>query len=344
MSLAAEGASRTAFAGRRSRRSRELMDAARAQLAGTDSPEARGFIALTEALCEFWSANWHRAAPLADAADRQLREHCSGVAWERANCDNLRMEIAFHRGEWAKLAEYGQGQPGRLEDAKARGDLHAIVALLLEGTIRFLMADQPAQAEEFVRQTLSVLPADRLFTPQVVATGLRVNIALYSGDGRAAAALVLRPDRSLKRSQLLRVEPAWIQTMDTKSRAVLGAAVTNNGATGELRIAAASARQLARRKNPWATALSLLIRANIASFERARQPTLDFLTRAETEFLACSMAQYVATCRYRRGQLIGGSDGRGLMAEAEQWAASQHIVNPGRVFDMLAPGRWNFGV
>ena len=61
---------------------------------------------------------------------------------------------------------------------------------------------------------------------------------------------------------------------------------------------------------------------------------------SEAEADALHISQYVATCRYRRGTLLGGSQGQALMAEALDWAASQRIAEPSRIFDMLAPGRW----
>ncbi|HVY61713.1 MAG TPA: hypothetical protein VHF22_08670, partial [Planctomycetota bacterium] len=46
----------------------------------------------------------------------------------------------------------------------------------------------------------------------------------------------------------------------------------------------------------------------------------------------------VATARRRRGELIGGDQGRSLVADAERWAAGEAIRSSGRFFELMAPG------
>ena len=67
---------------------------------------------------------------------------------------------------------------------------------------------------------------------------------------------------------------------------------------------------------------------------------LELLGRAEAEFQSVDMSHYVAACRYRRGMLVGGEEGHALVVAGQTWASRQGVVNPPRVFDMLAPGRW----
>jgi len=62
--------------------------------------------------------------------------------------------------------------------------------------------------------------------------------------------------------------------------------------------------------------------------------------RAETAFRAADMAHYLSACEYRRRALLGTERGQALIASAKAWATSQGVVNPPRIFDMLAPGRW----
>jgi hypothetical protein len=100
------------------------------------------------------------------------------------------------------------------------------------------------------------------------------------------------------------------------------------------------ARKLARKQSAWAQPISLLIRAGVASVRQQDTVALDLLERAEREFRAIEMAHFVAACQYRRGTLLGTDDGRTLVRAAEAWAASQGVVNPRRVFEMLAPGCW----
>jgi hypothetical protein len=67
---------------------------------------------------------------------------------------------------------------------------------------------------------------------------------------------------------------------------------------------------------------------------------MTLLEQSEAEAHAAHMSHYVATCQYRRGTLLGGSEGQALIAEALVWAEAQRVVDPPRIFDMLAPGKW----
>jgi hypothetical protein len=343
-SLAMDAANEAAFSGRDSPRIRNLIARARAVCAEIDAPEAIGFINTTEAICVWMTGDWDRASRLAEEAERFLSEHCSGVAWEHATAIGLRVDTAFHRGEWAKLADYNQHFRGRLENARARGDLHALVVSMLEGAMGFLIADQPELAEQFLLEMRGALPQHRFLLPNIWALGIQVFIALYVGDAERAWSLVESSWRNVEKSKFLRVQWATIAAVEPRARAAIAAAAAKGGSAGYLKVAAACAATLARKNPRWATPLSLLIQAGVANVRRERQETLDFLQRAETEFQTCGMAQYVAVCKYRRGMLIAGEEGRILIAAAEGWAKSQRVVNPARVFDMLTPGQWKLEV
>jgi hypothetical protein len=101
-----------------------------------------------------------------------------------------------------------------------------------------------------------------------------------------------------------------------------------------------NARILTRKHPRWAKAVALQIRAGVANVRQQRQAALELLQQAEAEFRACEMAHVVAACQYRQGTLRGGEEGRAAIATAEAWAVSQRVMNPPRMFDMLAPGRW----
>jgi hypothetical protein len=52
------------------------------------------------------------------------------------------------------------------------------------------------------------------------------------------------------------------------------------------------------------------------------------------------MALYAAVSRRRLGELMGGPGGSDLVAAADEWMGGQGIVNPARMTQVLAPGRW----
>jgi hypothetical protein len=68
---------------------------------------------------------------------------------------------------------------------------------------------------------------------------------------------------------------------------------------------------------------------------------LGILARAESGLRAAEMALHLAAARRRRGELIGGDAGRGLVDESNAWMAGQGIRNPDRMCVLLAPGAWS---
>lgn len=90
----------------------------------------------------------------------------------------------------------------------------------------------------------------------------------------------------------------------------------------------------------WSNPLAHLIHAGVAACRGETASAIALLTSAEAGFEAAAMQLYAAVARYRRGQLIGGVQGRALIEAAEAWMTNQNIKNSTRVAAMLAPGRW----
>jgi len=340
LSLAAEALARAASEGQDSPKIGELIAEARAKCSDMQFPEALGFILTAEAFAACVVGNWRRALRLAEHAERYLSEECSGVAWERATSIQLRTTGSFHLGEWATAAGDAELSPGAVvEEAKARGDVYAMVASIPAATVRFLVSDEPLLGRQFIHDTIAALPGNRFLVPNVWAFNLEVYIALYTGDGEGAWSLVESRWPALSASFFLRVEYLAIIVLDVRARAAVAAA-TNDRHARLVKEALRCARTLARKRSRWAHAVSVLIQAEVASIRRQWDLVLELLERAEFAFQAVEMAHCVAACRYRRGTLIGGEKGRALLSAAHEWASSQGVVNPVRTFDMLAPGRW----
>jgi hypothetical protein len=341
MALAAEAAARAASSGRDSPAIRALIARARGLCEESDAPESRGFIAIMEALCACVVGDWRHCLRLAVDAEHFLSEKCSGVAWERATSIQLQSAAAFHLGNWGSMSEHAQRFPRHLQEAEALGDFHAMVTSIPGGTVPFLSADQPGLAERFIRDTIAVLPGDRFLMPNVWVFTLQVYTALYQGQGEAAWTLVNEQWPSLSRSLFLRIEYVAIVTLDVRARAAIAAAAGTTGTTNRhVNEALRTAKKLARRHSRWACATALMIQACVASVKGQREAAVDLLERAETAFRLADMSQCVAACQYRRGGLVGGETGAGLIADAEAWTRAQGIANGARIFDMLAPGRW----
>ncbi len=85
-------------------------------------------------------------------------------------------------------------------------------------------------------------------------------------------------------------------------------------------------------------ALATVRRAAVASLRSDPTRALSLLQSAADQFDACDMALYAAATRRRKGQLLGGDEGRALVEAADAWMAGQGIKNPARMTALFAPG------
>jgi hypothetical protein len=123
--------------------------------------------------------------------------------------------------------------------------------------------------------------------------------------GRAAAALALESESSARRALLRRAK----------------------------RHAAAIARIDVTCTPHWAGT----ILAAVAAQEGRTGDALSLLRSAEAGFEEIEMPGYAESCRRRRGEILGGDEGRALVAEADERLRSRGVVNPSRWADAYLP-------
>ena len=87
-------------------------------------------------------------------------------------------------------------------------------------------------------------------------------------------------------------------------------------------------------------ALALLVRAAVTHGGGNPEAAADLLERAEAALNACDMRLYAAAARYRRGQLMKGTEGASLVETATEIMVTEDIVAPAKVANWLAPGPW----
>ena len=339
MSLAAEAAYRST-AGRGDLRTiRGLLSTAHGLSEGTERPQTRGLIAAMEGLCAMLRGDWRTAWELSQRADHILREECTGVAWERSTNTQVAIAAALHLGEWSKLSDFTAHLAGRLQDAKARNDIHAINSMFSGGHV-CLLAARPWLARDLVQEAIAALPDSGFFIPHFSALQAQVDLALYEDNAVLAWNLAHSQWRGILKSGLQRVQFIAIMGLHFRGRAAVAAAAGADDASMYLRDALRCAGWLERERRDWARMIASVLRAGVASVNGDKTAAGDFLERAEADAEAAHMSYYVAACRYQRGRLVGDAEGRQLVADALAWAAAQHVVDPRRIFDMLAPGEW----
>jgi eukaryotic-like serine/threonine-protein kinase len=91
-------------------------------------------------------------------------------------------------------------------------------------------------------------------------------------------------------------------------------------------------------KLAWSNMQVQLIRAGLAHVQGKREETLAHLETAEKGLEEVEMAVYAAAARRRRGLLLGGDEGRGLVARAEATMKERGIADVAATTAFHSPG------
>src|SRR5262249_15221047 len=157
-------------------------------------------IGLTHAMAaaRAWNlGQWTSCNEQARQAVAILRDRCRGVTWERDTANIYELDSLRWMGAWAEMQRL---LPPLLEDARARGDLHAEMILRLHcGTCAALARDDPDAARDGLR-TLDRWSNVGFHLAHLIELHNQVETALYCGDGASALRFVDRQWPDLRRS------------------------------------------------------------------------------------------------------------------------------------------------
>jgi eukaryotic-like serine/threonine-protein kinase len=336
--LALEAGYSAASGGRTRQQSEKLIQMAMALAKRIKHPYALSFVTLQIGAVAFFEGRVKKAVETCEQAEEMLRETCTGVAREIDNCHNMILFSLYFMG---RLKELSSRLPAVFKEVKERGEVYgdAIAWTRLSG-ITFLMADQITEARQNLRQTEDRWSNEEFQVHHYHNMIIESEIELYSGDGTAAWKCITEHWHAYTRSLLLRVQCALIESSYTQARCALAAAASAADPEPLFRVAEKDAGRIERENMPWGTPMAKLIRAGLATFRGEIEKSISLLALAETGFEAADMALHAEVARRRRGQLLGGEQGRALVEAADKWMAQQMIKNPERMADMFAPGRW----
>jgi hypothetical protein len=160
----------------------------------------------------------------------------------------------------------------------------------------------------------------------------------YSGNARAAWERVERLSPVLEKSHLLRA--ALVRTCLAYERGLSAVAAAGAGfdRTRALKAAEKYARDLSREKLAFGRAMGQLLRAGAHAVRGDRESALSELGAAIPMLDAADLGYFAACARHRRGELLGGSAGRALVAQSRAFFEGQQVKNIERCLAMSAPG------
>lgn len=334
--LAWEGAHSSTAGVPARRTTAKLIDAADALAQRIDHPHARGLVTLCRGIAGYMEGRWKEGREFSERAEAIFRNHCTGVAWELDTAHSFSNWSLFFLGE---VAELTRRLPLLLQEARERGDLYAATNLgTFVGHLTWLAADDPAGAERDMHDVMALWSQHGFHVQHLTGVMGRTQIALYRGDGLDAWRIITGEWSGLVKSLFLRVQTVRIFMYDLRARSAVAAARVATDPGPLLRAARRDVRRIEREGVAWSQPLAERLRAALAAARGREAEAIDQLGRAVAGFDATAMGLYAASARRRQGQLLGGDQGRLLVAQADSWMAQQQIDNPGRMASMYVPG------
>jgi hypothetical protein len=322
--------------GRTRGRTARLIAAAEGLARQVGQPYVLALVTLVKGIAAALAGDWPNGQALCDEAEEVLRTACTGVVWERDTAQRFALWPLMFMGEVNELA---RRVPRLLQEAEERDDLYAVtnLSLVLRPFLR-LAADEPGRARKEVRDTIARWSQQGFLVQHMNRLHDEVQLDLYEGDGPGAWRQMTEHWPVLARGHFLRVQQVRIILTHLRARAALAAAADAADAKPLLRAAEADAGRLQRERMSWADALAHLIRAGVALGRGDPEQACEFLRQAIRASDTTMMRLHAAVARRCLGRLIGGDEGRHLVADAEAWMARQNVRNPARMTALVAPG------
>ena len=295
---------------------------------------------MTEGMVACSKGAWRRANRCLMRAETHLRDSRRGVAWELDTVQHFRVLASLSLGRWQELF---REQSRSLERLRDQGDLYLEVHLLhWVETLRLLIDDRVEAAQELLQKSVDAWSYQGFHYQHFGHLYASVQVALFAGQGRRALETLESRWPEFLGSQLRRLELVRVQSHELRGRALLAAAVEDEGRRSKLLAEVeATAQQLDKAGSSWALALASMLRAGSAALGPHPEQALDSLEVAIAAFDASAMAVHTAVARFCRARLEmaqrGGNDFREMdRASAELLALGIHRPEP--LVAMLAPG------
>jgi len=325
-----------AIAGPPAPRAQALLDEARSWAAQVDGRLAEAYVTMAEGTAAFLCGRWRDALTHCDAAERIFREDCAGVAWEIGTVYRMSLTALWHMG---RIAELQRRSARALDEADRRGDLYAATQLrtVLQPNV-CLMADREAAARAELARAEAGLPQREITMQHWQHMQASALVELYAGAPHKAVELMDRRLPAMRRAFLFRIQAVRTFTTYVRVAGWLGALA--QGTPRPDRLVAAVERACDRVGSAGeigTISATFLVGAELAVLRGDLDAAADGYRSAAAGFDDADMALLAGAARWRLGELLGGDEGRTLVADARAALAAEGIVRPDRVVAMFVP-------
>jgi len=315
------------------RRCTRILDMAEDLARQMPTRDIHGWIPGVRGLSAYQRGDFKQARTRCDQAVAILRKHSSGLVFEWVSVELYALWALYYLGE---MREARRRIVRLVDEAEARSDIYSLTNLSTSlNVMAWLVSDEPDEASRRLDDAMAKWSQRGYHLQHYWEMVARVHIELYRGDNEAAWRAVADTWTDLRKSFLPRVQVVRIEGWTLRGRAAVAMAAAEPAL---LREARRCVKKVRREDVAWAQPLADLLCAGIAARTGDDDACLQFLETAQVGFTECHMGLFAAVVRCCRGKRIGGTEGHGLVAHAEQSMAEQGIVAPKKIVRTFAPG------
>ncbi len=325
--LAIEAVFRAAAGGRFARSADTLSQDIELRARRLGDPTLLGIAQLAVGASALFNGRYRAAATGFGEAERIFTHECVGVEWERVTARYFLCSARLQLGDFDDAAK---ATKQFCDEAERRNDAYARNLFKTQPTAwRHLQLDEPEEARQALSTALAGWPPGTFYTAHYLELITRAIVLLYAGEHQAALDALHGALPQLKRSMLIKLP--WVIAEYQRYEAAAAFAAADYHTVMRL------TKQLDRLRAPVGDGFANLFRAAVAhrggDSERAQQ----LLTLAARNFDQADTTHLAVATRFRLGQTLGGAEGGRLVTESIAWMHGQHVRNPERMIDLLAP-------
>jgi hypothetical protein len=316
--------------------STELLDRSLALAVRVGDPKLSALTSMCRAMTLTLEGRWREGLALLERVNAFFNSEPSLAHWERDITQGLMLLCWYYMGE---MREVDRRVPAIVADAVQRGDRY--MRSLSAATVAsycWLARDDPETHAEVVRSGVTgPAPRNEQRSEHISAEMCLADNALYTGEPERAQVRLREAIPAATASLVLRIRFTLIAALEVEARVALALACRGRDRRANLGTVRRNANQLERFRQPWPSAVALLLRAGAADAEGRSGDAVSLYAAAAAAFDNAEMALYAALARRRLGEQLGGERGRALIDAADAWMAREGFKNPARFGAMLAP-------
>ncbi len=312
-------------------RSLRVLQALESLAEKLDDPYVRGFASLGAGFAALHEGRWRDAVEHCERCATLLKTRTSGVHWELDTAETFTLWGRVYSGRFNGLRAYLE----RLrEDAKTRGNAYALALFSMPSStsLVWLADDDETRARKALDEAVGATSRSRFYLQHFWELTARVQLDLYSGDGKRAWARINTYWSLIEDSHFTRVQVIRIEALFLRARAALAA--SGLGDPKLLDVAAEDAERIAKERIAWARPMAAMLRARICATRKKRSEAIRLLKEAVSDFRKSDMELYAVVTERRRAQVL---ENRALVERCDEAMRRLGVRNPKRMARLLAP-------